>query len=99
MDQATSDGEDCGLDGDPKETVTVAQFNRFARRMRHAHIIPMHARLDEHTVWIEKAEILAAKFEGGMAVARRLAYLMATTVVVTFGLTLYMFREFERLMK
>lgn len=99
MNQAASDGEDCGLDGDPKDVVTVAQFNRFARRIRHAHIMPLHQKVDEHTAWIEKAEILAAKFEGGMNVARRLAYLIAAAVVTTFGLTLYMFREFERLMK
>lgn len=99
MNQMTSDGDDCGLDGAPDDLIKVAQMNRLIRRLNHAHIIPLHRQVDEHKQWIDKAEILAAKFEGGVAVAKRLAYLMAATVVTTFGLTLYMFREFERLMK
>jgi len=94
-----SDGEDCGLDGENGDTVTVGKMNRLIRRIHNGHIKPLHAGVNRHEKWIEDAEILAAKFEGGMAVAKRLAYIMAATVMTTFGLTVYMFREFERLMK
>lgn len=99
MNQAISEGDDCGLDGENGDTVTVGKMNRLIRRIHNGHIKPLHAGVAKHDEWIERAEIMVAKFEGGIAVARRLAYIMSGTVVLTFGLTLYMFREFERLMK
>ena len=99
IEQTISDGEDCGLDGENGDPVTVGKMNRLIKRIHNGHIKPLHAGINRHEMWIDKAEIMVARVEGGIAVARRLVYIMAATVVTTFGLTLYMFQEFERLMK
>ena len=73
MSQAPSDGEDCGLDGDPKDPVLVGSMNRLIRRMKHAHIEPLHAAAKEHSEWIEEAKDMLAEIRGGIKVVKFLA--------------------------
>lgn len=73
MNQMTSDGEDCGIEGKEDSPVLTGPFNRFARRTRHVHIDPLHKAVNEHGEWISDAKIIFAEIRGGVKVIKFLA--------------------------
>ena len=76
MNQITSDGDDCGLDGAADDPVKVGPMNRLIRRINHAHIKPLHEKSANHEQRLETMEKVFIKADGALLVVKLVAILV-----------------------
>lgn len=65
-----SSGEECGIDGEPKEFITVDAQNRFIRRFLINHYRPLKREIKELSEWNNEANKVIDQFKGGFMVAK-----------------------------
>ncbi len=75
--------DDCGMDGDDKETVTIGGLNRLMRRIAIVHLQPTETAAEQMRLHVEECAKLQAKIAGGIFV---LQWLMGGCITVGIAL-------------
>ena len=93
MNQITSDGDDCGLEGKEDAPVLTGPMNRFVRRTRHIHIDPLHRGHADHEKRIEAIEDIGKKFDGFVMAMKLFGVLLVGAFLTGVGFAMVLWQK------